>query len=92
MIRLTMNGTRTLLVLSLALFLAGTLPALAQGPVRADLPGADSSELSGWLPVRLVCQDCTEDLLMSVVTPRPGPAVPRPRSHRVRSTVRRLNA
>jgi hypothetical protein len=61
MIRLTMNGTRTLLVLSLALFLVGTLPALAQGPVRADLPGGDPSELSGWLPVRLVCQDCTED-------------------------------
>lgn len=61
MIRLTMNGTRTLLVLSLVLFLFGTLPALAQGPLRADLPGAEAPELIGWLPVRLVCQSCTED-------------------------------
>ena len=39
-----------------------------------------------------LCDDCTADLLMSVVAPSPGPAVPRPRSHRIRSTVRRLNA
>ena len=61
MIRPTMNGTRTLTALSLALLLLGALPAFAQGPVRTDLLGAEASELVGWLPMRLVCESCTED-------------------------------
>lgn len=66
MISLAMNGTRTLsLALTLSLLLVGALPASAQAPARGDLVGA-STELSGWLPVRLVCESCTEESAPSV--------------------------
>ena len=37
-----------------------------------------------------LCNDCTDDLLMSVASPRRAP--PGPPSRRIRTTLRRLNA